>query len=62
MNGVVVDLSPHPEVSFAVVLDGQLLPARFRTEAQAYEHLGQLVAVRDGRPFDQQDVVEGEAA
>lgn len=42
LDAVVVDLSPHPQVSYAVVLAGQLLPIRFSTEREAYTHLGML--------------------
>ncbi|MEP0323273.1 hypothetical protein [Bauldia litoralis] len=39
MNGVAVDLSPHPEVQWAVIYQGQLLPMRFHTKMEALDHL-----------------------
>lgn len=44
MTGIVVDLSVHPIVSYAVVRNGQLLPVRFATELQAQMHLAELKA------------------
>lgn len=44
MNGVVVDLSPHPAVSWAVILRSQLLPIRFAKEAEALAHLGAMLS------------------
>lgn len=39
LNGVVVDLSRHPEVDYAVILEGQLLPTRFGSLDDASRHL-----------------------
>ncbi len=36
---VAVDLALHPDVSWAVVFNGQLLPVRFGSEEDAKKHL-----------------------
>jgi len=36
---VAVDLALHPDVSWCVIHNGQLLPIRFRTEEEATGHL-----------------------
>ncbi len=38
-HAVAIDLSRHPEVSWAVVVRGQLLPVRFGQVTQAMGHL-----------------------
>ena len=42
LDGVVIDLAPHPFVQFAVVREGQLLPIRFGTEEEAHRHLASV--------------------
>lgn len=63
LTGVVVDLARHPEVDFAVVIDGQLLPMRFLTELEAIQHLGDLSFLRqvEARPHVARET-QGEAA
>lgn len=47
MNGVVLDLAPHPAVQYAVIVDGELLPVRFARRSEAVTHFGQIVVARD---------------
>lgn len=42
LNAVVVDLSPHPAVQWAVIWQGQLLPMRFGSDEEAALHLASL--------------------
>lgn len=38
-NRVVVDLSRHPDVAYAVIWEDRLLPIRFATQGEAADHL-----------------------
>lgn len=42
MNGVAMDLAPHPEERWAVIINGLLLPVRFATQIEAVNHLGAM--------------------
>jgi hypothetical protein len=44
VNGVVTALASRPDVRFAVVWRGQLLPLRFGREGEAKDHLASLEA------------------
>lgn len=50
LNAVVLDLAPHPDEVYAVIVRGKLLPMRFASYDQAHGHMRAMQHPRDKRP------------